>query len=61
MTERAARYADWPRCEGCHQPLPRETAEARGLVKPVRPSDALCKTYAIEQQFGVKRRNGGFA
>ena len=25
------------------------------------PADALCKTYAIEKKFQVKRRNGGFA
>lgn len=61
MTGRAASYADWPRCDGCGQPLPRKIAEERGLVKPVRPSDALCKTYAIEKQFRVKRRSGGFA
>jgi hypothetical protein len=60
MIKRAARYSDWPRCEACSQALPRGLAEERGLVKPVRPSDALCKTYAIERQYQIKRRNGGF-
>lgn len=56
------RAAEWPRCGDCDQPLPRKLAEARGLVRLApEPVDALCKTYAIEKQYQVKRRNGGFA
>lgn len=47
MTDRAARYADWPRCDACNQALPRTLAEERGLVKPVQTPDALCKRYVI--------------
>lgn len=61
MTERAARYADWPRCEGCDQPLPRKLAEARGLVKPVpQRVNPLCKEYRLERMYRVVRKHGRF-
>lgn len=63
MSQRLNQHAaDWPRCDGCHQPLPRDLAEARGLVRLApEPPPVLCKAYRIEKQFRVKRRNGGFA
>lgn len=48
-------------CKACNAPLSIDKAREHGLIPPPRPEGAdLCKEYALERAFGIKRVNGEF-